>query len=104
MKLRTPPAPIVLAPRTQNIDLYMTLVWRHQGHGVMPYSLKVKTIPTLMAASAKGGANSPELATRGNYRSVTALGMAQAHSMDLARRLLLVAYFGPRAFRYNASI
>ena len=58
-----------------------------KGHGIVPHSLKVTTIPALplMAEAVKGNANSPQLSTRWNYRAATSHGIDKIYSRETSR-------------------
>ena len=87
----------------QNAD-YSTILAEYKGdHGIRPHSLKVTTISTLIEEIAKGNANFPHLAIRGNYRAVTAHAMEQAYSRNLAQQKIVFSKLSQKAFEENQT-
>ena len=64
----------------------LDLVGPPKCHGVRPRSLKVTTIPPLMAETAKGQANLHQLAIHWDRRGVAARDMANIYARNIARQ------------------
>ena len=85
------------------ITFLLFLAEYKEDRGIGPHSLKVTTIPTLMEAIAKGKENLSHLATKCNYRAVTAHDMGKVYSRNPAQRKIFVSKSALKASEENQA-
>ena len=83
---------------------YLLSVDGRPGVSELDHILKATTIFSLTTEVAKGQANFPQLAIKGNYRAVAAQEVDKVYSRNIAHRHLSVSDFAQSAFRKNTSL